>query len=193
MSAQSTPTVQARPVMATNPKPRILDVGCGRKKYPGSIGIDMSAAGQADVLCDWTRTPFADSTFDEVRLIHMIEEVDDIFKVLAEAHRVAKPGARVVIMTPHYTDHASYCSPAHRWHLSSFSLWFFSEKPAEYDYYAPAQFRERRVHVTLLRIWRALGFQFLINHFRWYRKFWEYYLCFVIRGKTVEWELEVVK
>ena len=29
MSAQSTPTVQARPVMATNPRPRILDVGCG--------------------------------------------------------------------------------------------------------------------------------------------------------------------
>lgn len=129
MSARATQTIQARPVMATNPKPRILDVGCGRKKYPGSIGIDMSAAGQADVLCDWTRTPFADSTFDEVRLIHMIEEVDDIFKVLAEAHRVAKPGARVVIMTPHYTDHASYCSPAHRWHLSSFSLWFFSENP----------------------------------------------------------------
>src|SRR5580704_11258141 len=141
--------------MPTNPKPRILDVGCGRKKYPGSIGIDMSPAGQADVLCDWTRTPFAGSTFDEVRLIHMIEEVDDIFRVLAEAHRV--------------------------------------EKPAEYDYYAPAQFRERRVHVTLLRIWRALGFEFLVNHFRWFRKFWEYYLCFVIRGKTVEWELEVVK
>src|SRR5271156_5157157 len=90
MSAQSTPTIQPRAIMAANQKPRILDVGCGRKKYPGSIGIDMSAAGQADVLCDWTRTPFADSTFDEVRLIHMIEEVDDIFKVLAESRRQAR-------------------------------------------------------------------------------------------------------
>ena len=90
-STQATQTMQARPTVPTSAKPHILDVGCGRKKYPGSIGIDMSAAGQADVLCDWTRTPFADSTFDEVRLIHMIEEVDDIFRVLAEAHRVAKP------------------------------------------------------------------------------------------------------
>jgi ubiquinone/menaquinone biosynthesis C-methylase UbiE len=73
---------------------RILDVGCGRKKFPGSIGIDMSPAGQADVLCDWTRTlPFADSSFDQVRLIHVIEEVDNIFTVLAEVHRVARPGA----------------------------------------------------------------------------------------------------
>lgn len=173
---------------------RILDIGCGRKKYPGSIGIDMSAAGQADVLCDWTKTlPFADSSFDQVRMIHIIEEVDDIFRMLGEAHRVAKPGAQVVIVTPHYTDHASYCSPAHRWHLSSFSLWFFSDQPKEYDYYAPAQYRERRVHVELLRVWKALGFQFGVNRSRALRKFWEQYLSFVIRGKTVEWNLEVVK
>src|SRR5580698_4964535 len=73
MSAQSAQAVQSRAATPTTQKPRILDVGCGRKKYPGSIGIDMSPAGQADVLCDWTRTPFADSIFDEVRLIHMIE------------------------------------------------------------------------------------------------------------------------
>jgi hypothetical protein len=58
---------------------------------------------------------------------------------------------------------------------------------------APGSFRERRVHGVLLRIRRTLGFQFLVNDFRWFRKFWEYYLCFVIRGKPVEWELEVVK
>jgi SAM-dependent methyltransferase len=173
---------------------RILDIGCGRGKYPGAIGVDMSPASQADVLCDWTKTlPFADGTFDAVRMIHIIEEVDDIFRMLKEVHRVAKNGAIVTIVTPHYTDHASYCSPAHRWHLSSFSFWFFSDKPAQYDYYAPAEYREQRVHVELLRIWRALGFQMLVNRARWFRKFWEYYLSFAIRGKTVEWQLEVIK
>ena len=49
------------------------------------------------------------------------------------------------------------------------------------------------MRVELLRVWRALGFQFLINRSRALRKFWEQYLSFVIRGKTVEWELEVVK
>ncbi|MGH9726640.1 MAG: methyltransferase domain-containing protein, partial [Candidatus Acidiferrales bacterium] len=79
--------------------PRILDVGCGRKKYPGSIAIDMSPAGHADVLCDWTKTlPFADSSFDQVRMVHIIEEVDDIFRMLGEAHRVARPGAMVTVI-----------------------------------------------------------------------------------------------
>lgn len=174
--------------------PRILDVGCGPKKYPGAIGIDIHPATQADVLCDWSRgLPFREGQFDEVRLVHVIEEVDDIFKTLAEVHRVARRGARVVIVTPHYTDHASYCSPAHRWHLSSFSFWFFSDQPREYDYYAPAQFRERRVTVRLLQLWRALGFEFLVNRSRRFRRFWEQYLSFVVRGKAITFELEVLK
>jgi SAM-dependent methyltransferase len=146
------------------------------------------------VLCDWSRTyPFADSTFDQVRLIHVIEEVDNIFATLAEVHRVTRPGGRVTIVTPHYSDHASYCSPAHRWHLSSFSLWFFSDKPLEYDYYAPAKFRQRRVYVSLLKLWRMLGLEFLVNHFEGFRRFWEYYLSFVFRGKVITFELEAVK
>jgi SAM-dependent methyltransferase len=173
---------------------RVLDVGCGRKKFPGSIGIDISRDTQADVICDWSRgMPFRESSFESIRLIHVIEEVDDIFRVLADVHRVARPGARVIIVTPHYTDHASYCSPAHRWHLSSFSLWFFTDKPREYDYYAPAKYRQCRVHVEMLSLWKTLGFQFLINHFLRFRRFWEYYLSFVVRGKTVEFELEVLK
>ncbi len=175
-------------------QPRILDVGCGRGKHPGAIGIDLSPQTQADVICDWTLSyPFADSQFDEVRLIHVIEEVDDILATLGEVHRVARPGARVLIVTPHYTDHSSYCSPTHRWHLSSFSFWFFSERPREYDYYPPARFRERSVRVKLLQLWRWLGLEFLVNQFERFRRFWEYYLCFVVRGKNITWELEVIK
>ena len=175
-------------------KPRILDVGCAKGKHPGAIGIDLSPRTQADVICDWNRPyPFAESQFDEVRLIHVIEEVDDILATLGEVHRVARPGARVVIVTPHYSDHSSYVSPTHRWHLSSFSFWFFSEEPGVYDYYAPARFRELRVHVRLLQVWRWLGFEFLVNTFRRFRRFWENYLCFIVRGKHITWELEVVK
>jgi SAM-dependent methyltransferase len=174
--------------------PRILDVGCARGKHPGAIGIDISADTQADVLCDWNRTyPFAASQFDEVRLVHVIEEVDDILATLREVHRVARPGARVVIVTPHYSDHSSYISPTHRWHLSSFSLWFFGEKPGVYDYYAPAHFRLVRLHVRLLQLWRWLGFELLVNSFTRFRRFWENYLCFVVRGKNITWELEVLK
>jgi hypothetical protein len=42
-------------------------------------------------------------------------------------------------------------------------------------------------------LWRYLGFEFLVNHFTRFRKFWEHYLCFVVRGKVIEFRLEAVK
>jgi hypothetical protein len=53
--------------------------------------------------------------------------------------------------------------------------------------------RPKGIHVTLLRIWRFLGFQFLVNHSRTFRRFWEQYLSFVVRGKVIEFTLEVIK
>ena len=38
-----------------------------------------------------------------------------------------------------------------------------------------------------------MGFEFLVNHFPRFRKFWEQYLCFTVRGKVMEFELEVIK
>jgi hypothetical protein len=47
--------------------------------------------------------------------------------------------------------------------------------------------------VKLLRLWRLLGFEWLVNRSRGFRKFWEHYLCFVIRGKAMVFEFEVIK
>jgi hypothetical protein len=55
------------------------------------------------------------------------------------------------------------------------------------------KFREISVRVKLLAFWRWLGFQFLVNRFPRYRRFWEYYLCYVVRGKAMEFEFQVLK
>jgi hypothetical protein len=106
----------------------IRDIACGRRKCPGAVGIDLSAAGLADVLCDWTKRRFRrDIRSDQIRMIHIIEEGDDIFRILGEAHPEAMLGAMATIVAPHYPDHTSYCNPSQRWHLSSFPCWFFAD------------------------------------------------------------------
>jgi hypothetical protein len=52
--------------------------------------------------------------------------------------------------------------------------------------------REISVHVKLLAFWRWLGFQMMVNRFPRFRKFWEHYLCFVVRGKVMNFDLEPV-
>src|SRR5579885_1578862 len=174
---------------------RILDVGCGINKKPGSIGIDRNPASRADVLVDLDRFPypFRDSSFDALQAIHVIEHVSDVIRSMEEFRRLVRPGGEVYIATPHYTDFSSFCDPTHRWHLNSFSLRYFGEDNAGYGYYSQARFREIFVRVRLLALWRYLGFEFLVNRFPRFRRFWEYYLCYLIRGKVIEWQLEAVK
>jgi SAM-dependent methyltransferase len=174
---------------------RILDVGCGVNKYPGSIGVDVNPHTRADVLCnlDHFPYPFRDSSFDGLRATHVIEHVDNVVRTIEEFHRLVRDGGTIYIATPHYTDFSSFCDPTHRWHLNTFSLRYFGEDNAGYGYYSGARFREIRVRVKLLNLWKWLGFEFLVNRLTAFRKFWEHYLCFVIRGKVIEWELRVSK
>jgi SAM-dependent methyltransferase len=174
---------------------RVLDVGCGVNKFPGSIGLDRNEHTRADVIADLDTFPypFHDNSFGEIRATHVIEHVADVIQTLEEFHRLLMPGGRAVITTPHYTDFSSFCDPTHRWHLNSFSLRYFGDDDAGYGYYSRARFHEISTKVRLLALWRYLGFELLVNRFRRFRRFWEYYLCFVIRGKVIEWQLEAVK
>ena len=173
----------------------VLDVGCGINKYPGSIGLDVSPRTRADVVADLDHFPypFRANAFREVRAIHVIEHVADVIRTLEEFHRLLLPGGRAIIVTPHYTDFSSFCDPTHRWHLNSFSLRYFGEDNAGFGYYSAVRFREISVRVKLLALWRYLGFEFLVNRSRRFRRFWEYYLCYLVRGKVIEWELEAIK
>jgi SAM-dependent methyltransferase len=174
---------------------RILDVGCGIRKQGGAIGIDRNPASCADVLCDLDRFPypFRDNAFDRILAIHVIEHVADVVRAMEEFHRLARPGGTVRVETPHYTDFSSFCDPTHRSHLNSFSFRYFGEDHGGFGYYSAARFREISVRVKLLAFWRWLGFEFLVNSSRRFRRFWEHYLCFVVRGKVIHFEFEALK
>jgi SAM-dependent methyltransferase len=164
------------------------------KKYPGAIGIDRIAGTAADVLVDvdYLPYPFAAGSFDHVRAVHVIEHVADVIRSMEEWHRLLRTGGTLYIATPHYTDFSSFCDPTHRWHLNSYSLRYFGPDNAGFGYYSKARFRQLSVRVKLLAFWRLLGFEVLVNALPRFRRFWEHYLCFVVRGKSIEWELEAL-
>lgn len=192
VSSESEVLVSPRPALHNL---LVLDVGCGLNKHPGAIGIDRNPNTRADVIADFDRFsfPFRDNSFHELRAIHVIEHVADVVRTIEEFHRLLAPGGRALIITPHYTDFSSFCDPTHRWHLNSFSFRYFGEDHGGFGYYSLARFREISTRVRLLAFWRYLGFEFLVNRSRRFRRFWEFYLCYLIRGKVIEWQLEAVK
>jgi SAM-dependent methyltransferase len=96
--------------------PVVVDLGCGFRKKPGAIGLDIARLPQVDVLADVTRTlPFRDSSVDEVVASHLIEHVDNVMELMAEIWRICKPGALVYFRFPHAsTPFVTWVDPTHR-------------------------------------------------------------------------------
>ncbi len=181
-------------------KLKILDIGCGKHKLPGSVGLDIVPLDGVDVVHDLNQFPypFPDNTFDSIRLIHVLEHIQSIPRTMEEIHRIARHGAEVNIETPHYTDASSWQDPTHLWHLNTRSLDFFLGHHAT-NYYSKARFEIQSSRVKLLKLYKWLGFEFLVNlenshpRFRFLRKFWEQYLCFFVRGKVMTFKLRAIK
>jgi len=94
----------------------ILDVGCARGRFVRAlsasgarvVGVDRSwellrtapdsAGGSPFVLSTATRLPFADSIYDGVVCIEVIEHIPDLEAALCEIARVLKPGGRAIII-----------------------------------------------------------------------------------------------
>ena len=64
-----------------------------RKKIR-EMSLDRAFVFQANAL----QLPFGDSTFDHIFISHVISVVSDPIMLVREAQRVAKPGARIVIV-----------------------------------------------------------------------------------------------
>ena len=70
---------------------------------------------------------------------------------------------------------------------------------APFPFYTTVELRLVSAYVSLANLWRALGLEFLANldqHWpalRFTRKFWEFYLSTIFRGKELRFEFEVVK
>lgn len=180
---------------------KILDVGCGTNKYPGAIGLDYNPRTGADVIHDLNEVPypFADDEFDLVVSNHVVEHVPDVMSFITELYRITKPGGRIKLLTPHYTNADWAADPTHRNHFSSYSFNTFIAERRNFEFYTDVNLRPVRTYCSLANLWRALGIEFLVNldqkmpSMRFLRKFWEQYLSYIIRGKELQFEFEAVK
>jgi SAM-dependent methyltransferase len=157
----------------------VLDVGCGKiKQEPRAIGLDRQRGSAADVLCELTHFPWPirDNCADRVFLSHFLEHQPDILRVMSEVHRIAKPGAEVIIVTPHYSSPDSYSDPTHLHHLGFHSFDYFARNSFENFTYGAGGFRILERGLTFgrnllfdnfARFFAAISIDFYEKHFAW--------------------------
>jgi SAM-dependent methyltransferase len=121
---------------------KVLDIGCGRNKFPGATGIDFAEQAGADVRHNLNAFPYplADDAFDAIVLRNVIEHLADVVKLMEEVHRVGRNGADVVITTPHFSSVYSYQDPTHVRHLAYDSLEYFVDETKHSNFYSSRRF-----------------------------------------------------
>ena len=113
-------------------KPLKIDLGCGRWKPAGFIGVDCSPNPQVDVVADLNRRfPFADHSVELIRGHDVVEHLPDRIHTMNEIWRIAQPKATVDILVPSTDGRGAFQDPTHIsfWNLNSFR-YYCIEYPA---------------------------------------------------------------
>lgn len=81
-------------------------IGGAGLQLPGFVNLDIAPVAGVDVVSNASRLPFFANSCDFVACLALLEHVPDPDHVLAEIHRVLKPGGSVQVVVP-------FCHPYH--------------------------------------------------------------------------------
>ena len=147
---------------------KILDIGCGKNKIVGALGLDIDKNSNPDILHDLNIYPYPinDNEFDKIYAKHVIEHVNDPIAFVQECYRVLKPNGTLLVETPHFSSRVAYSEPDHK---RFFSYFMFS------NILSKMKFRKVNQRLTFYKTFRFIGISSLANHFPdSYERFWTY-------------------
>lgn len=111
--------------------PRVaLELGCGNRKHKfDSIGIDALDYECVDIVGDIFEVLGAipDGTVDDVYSSHFLEHVSDVPGLLDGLARILKPGGRLAITVPHFSNPYFYSDITHKASFGLYSMSYFSD------------------------------------------------------------------
>ena len=163
---------------------RILDLGCGNKKRPGAIGVDLNERTQPDIVHNLNHFPypFDDSSFDKIYLDNTLEHLGDVIRIMEEVYRICSPGGVVKVIVPYFRSVWAHIDPTHTHFFTVGSFAYFDPDHyicQRYDY-TLARFKVEKIvfNETLIggRQWDRWTKKLMIRIAnRWPLKY-EYYL-----------------
>lgn len=129
-----------------------LDLGCGKNKHEGYIGVDKENFDGVDVVHDLNdfSWPFGDDSTSEVLCHNVLEHLESPWRAVKEIIRICRPGARIHVRFPFPEHPNAWKDPEHKYTFTP--QWF--EQFDEFEivknekHYVPAWFEQSDLGVV---------------------------------------------
>jgi hypothetical protein len=128
MSAKELNLVAAAPLR--------LDLGCGKNKKSGFVGVDAIAFEGVDVVANLAadRWPWEDGSVEEVHCSHFLEHLTNLEGRWERVHffnelwRVLEKGGKCSLILPHWASTRYYGDPTHREPFSEMGFYYLNSQ-----------------------------------------------------------------
>jgi SAM-dependent methyltransferase len=139
--------------------PVIINLGCGKTRIPGSIGVDCVAIpNSVDVVHNLNITPypFENDFADEIHFYHVLEHLDNPVTKLEEIHRILKPLGILHMRVPHFSSSGAFTDITHKRPFSYYSFDAFQEGNY-HSYYTKKRFEILAKEIKYLGLYPNTG------------------------------------
>lgn len=125
-----------------------LELGCGKKKRKGYIGMDIALSSDADIISDIREgIPLRDNTCDHIICDNILEHIPDLIGVMNELWRISTQCAKLKIIVPYYTNIAAFQDPTHvRFFCENTFLYFNQSLPYDYGFKGKFDIQDSRIY-----------------------------------------------
>lgn len=182
-----------------------IDLGCGRDKRPGHVGVDQHRLPGVDVFADLEAPlPFRTDSVTAVYTKSALEHLDRFEMIMSELHRIVKADGEIEIRVPHFSSPLSFSDFTHRRFFGYYSFDYFvpmheqRSKRKVPDYYTPFKFRILSKRFRFVTYFLPLLpfywlWERLINSSESLALLYESSLCYLIPCYSLEVRLSPVK
>lgn len=118
----------------------VLELGCGKKKKPGRINVDILDLEGVDIVANLEEgfEFLPDNSVDEIHSSSLFEHIDNFRLFMEEIHRVLKPGGKVFIFVPHFSNPYFYSDYTHKRFMGFYTFYYFASDQSKLKRKVPA-------------------------------------------------------
>lgn len=104
-----------------------VELGCGRTKQKGFIGVDRYPFEGVDIVADLNENfPFEDNSIDVIYSAHALEHLSSLKHIATELFRTCKNNAICIIIVPYFNSYGNLANCFHKLQFNEHTFRFFT-------------------------------------------------------------------